>query len=48
MVDPTSEKRLKTAKERLDLKSLERQRNAEELGPPCPERISIRLSLVAL
>jgi hypothetical protein len=33
---------------RLELKSLKRQTKAEELGAPCPEILSLRLSLKAL
>jgi hypothetical protein len=33
---------------RLELKSLKRQTKAEELGAPCPELLSLRLSLKAL
>ena len=35
-------------KKRLELKSLKGQTKAEELGAPCPELLSLRLSLKAL
>jgi hypothetical protein len=37
-----------TAQRRLDLKNLKRQTKAEELGIPCLEPLSLRLSLKAL
>jgi hypothetical protein len=37
-----------TAEKRLDPKSLKRQTQAEELGTPGPELLSLRLSLKAL
>ena len=37
-----------TAEKRLDLKSLKKQTKDEELGTPCPELLSLRLSLKAL
>ena len=36
------------SQKRLDLKSLKRQTKAEELGTPCPDLLSLRLSLKAL
>ena len=37
-----------TAETRLDLKSIKRQTQAEELETPCPQLLSLRFSLKAL